>query len=75
MLCVWRKAWYVPLPFYLVFTAIEGTFFSATAEKVPTGGWFSLMIGAIYCSIMLIWYATLSYSHTPGHLPFLPLYI
>ena len=55
MLCVWRLPLILPLAFYLVFGTIEATFLSATAEKVPTGGWFSLMMSAIYTGIMLLW--------------------
>jgi KUP system potassium uptake protein len=55
MLCVWQVHVVFPIIFYVVFATIETTFLSATAEKIPTGGWFSLMMSAIYTSIMLLW--------------------
>lgn len=55
MLTVWKLPIIFPLVFYLCFALIEATFLSATAEKVPTGGWFSLLICAIYTAIMLLW--------------------
>ena len=53
--CVWQLPFYFPLTFYLVFGLIEATFLSATVLKIPTGGWFSLMMSAIYTMIMLLW--------------------
>lgn len=35
MLTVWRKKVLLPLAFFLVFVAIEGTFLSSTILKVP----------------------------------------
>jgi K+ transporter len=57
LLCVWQVPVVLPIIFYLVFATLEVTFLSATAEKIPTGGWFSLMMSAIYTTIMLLWCA------------------
>jgi KUP system potassium uptake protein len=56
LLCVWQVPVILPIAFYLVFATLEATFLSATAEKIPTGGWFSLMMSAIYTAIMLLWF-------------------
>ena len=56
LLCVWQLPVLLPIAFYLVFATLEATFLSATAEKIPTGGWFSLMMSAIYTTIMLLWW-------------------
>lgn len=37
MITVWRVPTPVALCFHLLFSAVEATFFSACAEKVPTG--------------------------------------
>jgi len=56
LLCVWQVPVILPIAFYLVFATLEATFLSATAEKIPTGGWFTLMMSAIYTFIMLLWF-------------------
>ncbi|KAK9804738.1 hypothetical protein WJX72_002866 [[Myrmecia] bisecta] len=56
MLFVWRSNALGILAFYVIYAAIEGTFLSASVEKIPTGGWFSIMMAAIYASIMLLWF-------------------
>ncbi|KAA6426043.1 MAG: potassium transporter [Trebouxia sp. A1-2] len=56
MLTVWRLPTPVAMCFHLFFSAIEATFFSACAEKVPTGGWFSIMMAIIFGGIMLLWF-------------------
>ncbi|CAL8467497.1 g7035 [Coccomyxa elongata] len=56
VLTIWR----LPLPFvvlwYAVFAPIEATYLSSALEKIPTGGWFSVMMSAIYTGIMLLWF-------------------
>ncbi|DBA95327.1 hypothetical protein WJX82_010494 [Trebouxia sp. C0006] len=56
MLTVWRLPTPVAVCFHLFFSAIEATYFSACAEKVPTGGWFSIMMAIIFGGIMLLWF-------------------
>ncbi|KAK9823651.1 hypothetical protein WJX72_004427 [[Myrmecia] bisecta] len=56
MLFVWRSNAAGVLAFYLIYVAIEGTYLSASVEKIPKGGWFSIMMAAIYASIMLLWF-------------------
>ncbi|CAK0787458.1 hypothetical protein CVIRNUC_010678 [Coccomyxa viridis] len=56
MLTIWRLPLVLVVAFYFVFTPIEATYWSSTLEKVPTGGWFSIMMSVIYASIMLLWF-------------------
>jgi KUP system potassium uptake protein len=37
------------------FWVIDVTFFSAAALKIPNGGWFPLLLGAVTMTIMLTW--------------------
>ncbi|KAK9861228.1 hypothetical protein WJX84_010206, partial [Apatococcus fuscideae] len=54
MLTVWRTPLWVPILFYAVFAPIEGAYLSSVLLKVPTGGWFSLMLAGIYAVLMLL---------------------
>ncbi|KAK9819481.1 hypothetical protein WJX81_002292 [Elliptochloris bilobata] len=55
MLFVWKVPVPVAILFYVLFAPVEATYWSATLGKVPTGGWFSLMMAVIYASIMMLW--------------------
>jgi K+ transporter len=48
--------WIFPLVFGLCYYAIEGTLLSASVNKVPQGGWFSLMMAGIYSYVMCLWF-------------------
>ncbi|KAK9866820.1 hypothetical protein WJX84_006444 [Apatococcus fuscideae] len=54
MLCVWRTPIWCPILFYAVFAPIEGAYLSSVLLKVPTGGWFSLMLAGVYAVLMLL---------------------
>ncbi len=41
--------------FVVVFLSIDLTFFTATATKIPHGGWFPLVVGAILFTMMTSW--------------------
>lgn len=42
--------------FIAVYSIVELSFFSANLEKIPEGGWISLLIATILALIMWIWY-------------------
>lgn len=57
---VTRKLWKWPLPVALLFTAffliIDLAFWGANLIKIPHGGWFPLVIGAIIFTLMTTWH-------------------
>jgi KUP system potassium uptake protein len=52
---VWHWPWPVLLPVAGLFLAIDLMFVSANLHKIPAGGWFPLLVGALTLSSMLIW--------------------
>jgi KUP system potassium uptake protein len=42
--------------FIIVYSIVELSFFSANIEKIPEGGWISLLMASIIALIMWIWY-------------------
>lgn len=48
MITVWRVPTAIALCFHLFFSAIEATFFSACAEKVPTGSRAPRMVFCVH---------------------------
>ncbi|HET7171251.1 MAG TPA: potassium transporter Kup [Gaiellales bacterium] len=57
---VFRTLWRTPLklviPGALVFLFVELTFFAANLTKVLSGGWFPLVVGAIFFTILTTWH-------------------
>ena len=52
---VWRWPWHVLLPVAGLFLALDLTFLSANLHKIPDGGWFPLLVGAVALTLMLTW--------------------
>lgn len=54
-----HKVWGWPLlgviPVAGLFLSMDVTFVSANAHKIPAGGWFPLLIGAVSLTLMLCW--------------------
>jgi KUP system potassium uptake protein len=54
-----REIWQWPLPAVLViaigFATVDGGFLSANLIKLVQGGWVPLLLGALICSVMLVW--------------------
>lgn len=48
------KLWIVGI-FAVAFILIEGAFFVANMFKFMHGGWFTLLIAGLVCSVMLVW--------------------
>ena len=42
--------------FIIVYSIVELSFFSANIEKIPEGGWISLLMATIIALIMWVWY-------------------
>jgi KUP system potassium uptake protein len=53
----WGWPWWKAMPLAAAFLAIDLTFFSATAVKLPDGGWFPLLMGAGIYTVMTTWHA------------------
>jgi KUP system potassium uptake protein len=52
---VWRLPFYVVLPVWLIFAALDGAFLTSVLEKVPAGAWFTIVLAFILCVIFTIW--------------------
>ncbi|WP_095011864.1 potassium transporter Kup [Tsuneonella mangrovi] len=54
-IAVWKwKAWQA-IPIAGVFFMVDGGFFTANLPKVPDGGWFPLLVGAIAFTFLTTW--------------------
>ena len=56
MFCVWKRSLFIVLPFMLFFLTIELAYWSATLLKVPTGGWYPIMMAAMLAAVELLWH-------------------
>ena len=52
---VWRWKSWIALAVAAVFFVVDGSFFGANLPKVPDGGWFPLLIGAIAFTLLTTW--------------------
>jgi KUP system potassium uptake protein len=52
---VWHWPWYLLLPVAGLILGIDVMFVSANLHKIPAGGWFPLLVGALTLSLMLVW--------------------
>ncbi|KAG9302558.1 hypothetical protein G9A89_007262 [Geosiphon pyriformis] len=52
---VWNLNRIYSISFLLIFGFIDACFLGSTLNKIPDGGWFTLMFGSLLASIMLIW--------------------
>ncbi|WP_338245449.1 potassium transporter Kup [Aurantiacibacter hainanensis] len=52
---VWKWKWWVAAPVVLVFLIVDGAYFAANLTKVPEGGWFPLLVGAIAFTLLTTW--------------------
>lgn len=56
MVLVWQTNIVLCVLFFVVFVAIEGTYFSAVLSKVTQGGWVPLVIATCFLTIMFSWH-------------------
>ena len=52
---VWRWSSALVVPVTGLFLVLDLTFVASNAHKIPEGGWFPLLIGAIALTLMLTW--------------------
>jgi KUP system potassium uptake protein len=54
-LFVWRWPWFLVAPVAALFLIMDTTFVVSNAHKIPQGGWFPLLVGAVALTLMLSW--------------------
>ena len=52
---VWAWPWFLVAPVAALFLLLDLTFVASNAHKIPEGGWFPLLVGAIALTLMLSW--------------------
>ncbi len=52
---VWKWPTWVAVPMFTVFFTIDALYFASNLTKVPDGGWFPLLIGAIAFTLLTTW--------------------
>lgn len=52
---VWKWKWWYAAPVVVLFLVVDGAYFAANMMKVPDGGWFPLLIGAIAFTLLTTW--------------------
>ncbi|ODH49554.1 potassium uptake protein [Paracoccidioides brasiliensis] len=52
---IWNVHVAIVMPIFLFFVFIDGLFVSSALYKVPSGGWFTIVVAVILSSILLIW--------------------
>ena len=52
---VWNWGWLPTLSLSFLFIILDLGFWSANLLKIPTGGWFPLVIGALFFALMTTW--------------------
>jgi KUP system potassium uptake protein len=55
MLAVWKWRWFAAVPVIVTIFLVDGGYFAANAMKIPHGGWFPLLIGAIAFTLLTTW--------------------
>src|SRR4029079_16351045 len=53
---LWRKPLKLVIPGAAVFLLVEMTFFAANLAKIASGGWFPLVVGAVFFVILTTWH-------------------
>ena len=52
---LWRWKWWYAVPLIALFFVVDGAYFAANLTKVPDGGWFPLLIGAVAFLLLTTW--------------------
>ena len=52
---VWKWSWWAIAPALGLFLVLDTTFVAANVHKIPAGGWFPLVTGALLLTMMLCW--------------------
>ncbi len=54
---IWKWKMWVAIPVIALFFIVDGAYFAANLAKVPDGGWFPLLVGAIAFTLLTTWAA------------------
>ncbi|MEW4448284.1 potassium transporter Kup [Qipengyuania sp. JC766] len=52
---VWKWKWWYAAPVVVLFLIVDGAYFAANLLKVPDGGWFPLLVGAVIFTLLTTW--------------------
>ncbi len=52
---IWRWKLWMAIPVVLIFFVVDGAYFAANLTKVPDGGWFPLLVGAVAFTLLTTW--------------------
>ena len=52
---LWHWSKWIAIPLLVIFGAVDILYFSANLLKVPDGGWFPLLVGAIVFTLLTTW--------------------
>ena len=52
---VWKWRPVIAVPVVLLFLIVDGAYFAANLMKIPSGGWFPLLVGAIAFTMLTTW--------------------
>lgn len=52
---VWKWRWWMAAPVVILFLIVDGAYFAANLTKVPDGGWFPLLVGAVVFTMLTTW--------------------
>lgn len=55
LVSVWKWKWWYAAPVVGLFLIVDGAYFAANLIKVPDGGWFPLVVGAIAFTLLTTW--------------------
>lgn len=55
LLTVWKWKPWQAIPLIIIFFVVDGAYFAANLTKVPDGGWFPLLVGAIAFILLTTW--------------------
>jgi KUP system potassium uptake protein len=69
---LWRKPLRLLIPGAAFFLLVELTFFAANLPKVMSGGWFPLVVGGVFFTVLTTWHrgrATLARAVREGRVP------
>ncbi|HXH52746.1 MAG TPA: potassium transporter Kup [Sphingomicrobium sp.] len=55
VLTLWKWRWWYAAPVLAVFFIVDIAYFTSNLMKVPDGGWFPLLIGAIAFTLLTTW--------------------
>ncbi len=55
LIVLWRWKLWIAIPVAVTFFVVDGAYFAANATKIPDGGWFPLLIGAVAFTLLTTW--------------------